>query len=498
MKHLLVKNALFGGMQFLITLILTFIGVPIFNHILGSEVYGIFAAITVFGNLNVLASLGFNLSLIKNLAEQGKTIKSNIDIITAFFLSTALVSILLALILFNADHILSFLQIKNIYYYSTKNLLVLSSLGGGLAVLGQVFSAILDAQNKVYINNALQSLYNVVYWLGIIVVLLLGKGLHAVAWVIFLSNILWFLLLIFFSLRTWSFFQMQFSISLIKLSLKTHLRYGSKIYVSSILGFLFEPLTKLLLAKLIGLNEAGYLDIALRLKGQVWGLFNRILYPVTPYLAAEPSMDRAIQFTNKVEKIITVVVIPLVAITYLIMPDFIQLWLHKDTYETKYIASAASFITIAYLLFSVPIMPLYSLFAIKSKPSYTIFMQATNAIVNVLILFVLAPWLKFDAVVISISVSILLSYILLQVLRKKFTGYFLYSTKQVIKILAFLAILLIVGSLSTYYVQNIYMRIIIHITVVIFVTGFIFQWYLRKYINVSAYVYNIKSFLKRR
>ena len=80
MKRLLFKNALYGGTQFLIGIVLTFIGVPIFSKYLGAELYGLFAAITVFGNLNLLASLGITVFLIKYLSEQGKTLKSNMNI----------------------------------------------------------------------------------------------------------------------------------------------------------------------------------------------------------------------------------------------------------------------------------------------------------------------------------------------------------------------------------------------------------------------------------
>ena len=193
----------------------------------------------------------------------------------------------------------------------------------------------------------------------------------------------------------------------------------------------------------------GYLDIALRLKAQVWGLFNKILYPITPYIAMENNMAAALKLINTVERILTVLAIPIAAITYLVMPDFIQLWLHKSVVDSKHIIDAAAFITIAYILFSIPIIPLYSFFAIKSKPIYSVYMQATNAGTNLLLLMILVPWLHFNAVVISISASIFLSYILLQYLRKKNTGSFLYSSNVMAKMILFLLLLLGVGTLAS-------------------------------------------------
>lgn len=498
MKHLLFKNALYGGTQFLIGIVLTFIGVPIFNKYLGAELYGLFAAITVFGNLNLLASLGINVSLIKHLAEQGKTLKSNMDIATSLLLSIGLATLLALLIFLNIPHILSFLHVNFLYYNDAKALLVLSSIGGLISIIGQVFAAILDAQNKVYVNNSLQSLYNILYWVGIIVVLYMGKGLYAIAWIVLIANAVWFLLLMFFSIRSWQFFSFQFSMDLCKQSFRKQFNYGGKIYLSGILGFLFEPLTKLLLAQLTGLREVGYLDIALRLKAQVWGLFNKILYPITPYIATETNMAIALKLINTVERILTVLAIPIAAITYLVMPDFIQLWLHKSVVDSKHIIDAATFITIAYILFSIPIIPLYSFFAIKSKPIYSVYMQATNAGTNLLLLMILVPWLHFNAVVISISASIFLSYILLQYLRKKNTGSFLYSSNIMVKMILFLLLLVGVGTLASCWIESKYWRIIVNVSAVFFVTGFVFKWYLIKYVGGINYFNQAKMVFKKR
>ena len=72
MRKTLLKNSSSGVFQFIITAILTFIGIAVFLNKLGSVAYGVFAAVSVIGSLNVLVSFGLDSSLIKFIAEQGK------------------------------------------------------------------------------------------------------------------------------------------------------------------------------------------------------------------------------------------------------------------------------------------------------------------------------------------------------------------------------------------------------------------------------------------
>ena len=75
MRKLFVINSLSGGLQIIIGAVLLLVTVPIFIHKMGAELSGVYSLITVMSSLGVLTNLGFNYSLIKYLAEQGKIIE---------------------------------------------------------------------------------------------------------------------------------------------------------------------------------------------------------------------------------------------------------------------------------------------------------------------------------------------------------------------------------------------------------------------------------------
>lgn len=497
MKRLLVKNSIFGGLQFALGVLLTLIAVPIFNHVLGSEAYGIFAALTVFNNLNYLAGLGLNVSLIKYLTEQGKTYKSNIDILISCLISLIMVTILIILILCYDDSILRFLNIKSNYYYDAKRLLMLSVFGGALSVLGQVFAAILDALQKVYINNILQSASRIVYWIGIIVVLLIGKGLYEVGLIIFISNVLYFILQVYISLYHWRFFKIRFSALEIKQSAKDQLQYGGKIYASNLLWLSFEPLTKLLMARFAGLIEVGCLDIALRFKGQLWGLFGKILYPVTPYIAAEPNMEKAIRFVDRLERAITLLIIPLIAILWIAMPLLIKVWLHKNAYESILITNATFYITITYLLFNIPIIPLYSLFTIKSKPEYAVYLQIANTVTNFIILILCNHIWPFYATVISISVSVFASYTLAHFLRRKLTAHKIFNYRSIVKLGLLLGLLLLISNGIVFFMGNGYIGVMAALIAIFLCSIILLPRYFTDLFDTPLYMNKLKLSLRK-
>ena len=70
-KKRLINNSISGLFQLIITAILTFLCIPIFIKGLGTDQYGVFALVSVIGNLNLFTNLGLNSSLTKFLAEQG-------------------------------------------------------------------------------------------------------------------------------------------------------------------------------------------------------------------------------------------------------------------------------------------------------------------------------------------------------------------------------------------------------------------------------------------
>ena len=97
-KKVLIKNSLFGIIQFIAVAILTFLCVPIFINRLGVDAYGVFALITILGNLNFFSSFGLNSALLVFLSKQGKTEESQRDIVVVLFSTIAIAFLLCSML----------------------------------------------------------------------------------------------------------------------------------------------------------------------------------------------------------------------------------------------------------------------------------------------------------------------------------------------------------------------------------------------------------------
>ena len=153
-KKVLIKNSLFGVLQFIAVAILTFLCVPIFINRLGIDAYGVFALITILGNLNFFSSFGLNSALLVFLSKQGKTEESQRDIVVVLF-STIVIAFLICSMLY----ILKTPIIENIfavpaeYIQSSSKLYDYLLAANFLLIVGQVAVSIIDAMQKIYISN---------------------------------------------------------------------------------------------------------------------------------------------------------------------------------------------------------------------------------------------------------------------------------------------------------------------------------------------------------
>ena len=97
-KKTLVNNSISGVILLVITALLTFLCIPVFINKLGTELYGVFALVTVIGNLNIFTNIGLDAALTKFITEQGQSEDSNKDIITSLLLSSSLVILISSLV----------------------------------------------------------------------------------------------------------------------------------------------------------------------------------------------------------------------------------------------------------------------------------------------------------------------------------------------------------------------------------------------------------------
>lgn len=448
MKKILIKNSIFGVIQIAINLVLIFIALPIFIQKLGIENYGIYSLISIIGNLNIFLNLGLTSALVRFIAAQGKSKESNIDIFVNVIIQGIGISILTVILLgFNNIILIKILKIPaeklnndiiSLYFWVV--------LANFILFIGQTFKAILDALQKIYITSIQQIVYNIIYWGIIILVVYLDLGLTSVGFAIFLSALIWFLLTIVSAFKEWGEFSIRGFRRYFLSSIRKQLGYSLKIYTSGIIGFFYEPFSKLLVSHFIGIKEVGFLDIAFRIKNYIWGFMSKIFYPLFPFISQHSDLSIVRKFVHDIEQKTFYLIIPIVVTIILIIDPFITIWIHNHMY---YVAMSIGAIIISHLIFSSTVIPNYQFLMVKGHEKKTILLQLNNVLVNALVFFVCVKTFGYYAIIISNVVAIMSSFFLSLYYQKKYLNSLIFdSVSQVINLIIIFLIIISVGIVS--------------------------------------------------
>ncbi len=238
MKKKLLWSSITGTFQVILNTVLIFIVIPVFISTLGLHSYSIFSLLLLFNNLNVFMNLGLNTSLIKYVAEQGRSQQSNYDIAVSFsLLFIVLIPISTAAIFFTEFFLSNVFNISQVYITSGTTLLFNAIIiSNCFLLLGQIFSAVLDAQQKVYLNNAALILYNFLYWGLILLSLLKFPGFTAISISILTATIVWFVVVYILFKKTWGSFKLRGVRKNFLITAKKQLSYGVKLYLTGSRG----------------------------------------------------------------------------------------------------------------------------------------------------------------------------------------------------------------------------------------------------------------------
>lgn len=418
-KKVIVRNSFVGILQFIAVVILTFVSVPIFIGNLGIEQYGVFALLTIVGNLNYFSLLGLNNALLVFLSSQGRCTESNRDIIVTSTLSLGLAILInLTLYILREFIIVTLLSVPSQYLAEADTLYTYLICANILLMLGQVGVSIIDSQQKIYITNIVQFTYNLIYWGGLIVTVLLGYGLNVIGIPLLLSALVWFVAIALYAKKIWGKVELNGAALEFKRVMKKQVNYGVKIFVSGIFNFLIEPISKMLLSRFIGLDVVGFYDIAIKIRHQASNIFLKAFYPIFPYIAEAPKGGSLNKSLIDITKKIHLFVYFLSLITLFTLPVLVKLWL-GDEYQTT-ILIYVSGLLIANMLTSPPILPIYYYLQAKLHPEKNLYIHIVGAVINVVSFFIFYKSMGTYAILISNILATTASYILGVVYIKKF------------------------------------------------------------------------------
>jgi len=463
MKRILVKNSIFGLIQAIINVLLLFWSVPLFIKMLGSESYGVFALVMVIGNLNTFTNLGLTNALVKFIAEQGKSEDSNIDIVVNLILvlGLTLLPTLIALVL-NKFILINILNIPLKIYPDAKWLYFWVVLANFLLLIGQVFKSILDALQKIYVTSLQQVIYNFLYWGLILVFLYMGLNLPAIGLAIFISAFIWLIITTISSLKEWGKISFNGVKINFKNSMRKQLKYGIKIYTSGLIGFFYEPFSKILISNFIGVTEVGFYDIALRLKSQLWGFITKVFYPLFPFIAEQKDKVIIHKYVHDLEQKTFLIVIPIIVIVILLMNPFVKIWIG----ENVEIISITTIFIISFHLIGSTVIPNYQFLMAKDLAQKTIILQLSNVVFNAVFFLLTVHFIGYYALVVGNVAAIMSSFVLSLHYQKKYLDSLIFdSFSQVGKLLITFFILVSIGAVAKSFLNGHNILIIIAIPV---------------------------------
>ena len=281
----------------------------------------------------------------------------------------------------------------------------------------------------------------------------LGGSLEAIGDMILLTSVAWFCIVGYAAFRVWGHLHVEGLRGNFIYITKKQLSYSVQIYASGIMGFFYEPLTKLLVSHYIGLAEVGYYDIALRVRNQIWGVIGKLLYPLFPLIAQLKDEVKVRLLVHDLEQKTFFLVVPLVVLMMFLSRPFVALWLGEDI---DAISMTIAYIVSAYLVGSATVLPNYQYLMAKGHASKTVILQSVNVVVNAVVFFFTYSWMGYYAVIAGGATAILSSFGLSVYYQKKYLSSLIFDSPRQLGLL--LTVLLVdvalAGALDSLLLNN--------------------------------------------
>ncbi|MDI6767805.1 MAG: oligosaccharide flippase family protein [Bacteroidota bacterium] len=475
-KKKLLTGAITGVIQVVVNSSLVVLTIPIAIRQLGIELYGVFTLLSIVGYFCVVANMGLNPSLIKYISEQGKTRESDNDIIVAFILMLSLLMLfVLTAFIFSRFLLQWVLQVPIGFLDQTTitcfRYLVISNV---FILLGQISTAILDSLSLVHWSNGFQILYSISNRGIVLLILMLSPRLDLIGAGILITTTVWWSLLTYVAIKKWG--PMSFAglrMNLKRITMK-HVGYGGKIYISSILGMIFEPLNKLLIARFVNLDSVVFFDIGIKVKSLFLSILERLLYPVLPLLASLKDEAYVKEIIEDLERLLfPMIVLCIVTIAFVAKP-VTTIWIGKDIQP---ITESIIFITVAYLV-ALIFLPLYQFFIIKGHPGKTIKLQASNVLINFIAFAILVPNFGFRGALLAVVLALLNSFFLSWIYQIRILGKFEFiSQKNIISILMMVIVLVLIDIIFVYLHLGLWSTIILTSTFNLFLSAILIRYF---------------------
>jgi O-antigen/teichoic acid export membrane protein len=433
------KGSLSGVLQVVIATALVVVTIPLFIKRLGQEAWGVFSIVTVVGTANSFTNLGLNAALVRFLAGQGKTRESDHDILVTLLLLIAM-SVPLAIVgfAFESTFVVHLLNIpagmmeEGVWLY--RSMLVCNVL----VLVGQTFTAVLDAQQRVHWSNVCQMINAILYWGLILLVILMQWPLRVMGITILGATVVWFFVAGGMMLSTWGWpSTVGIRADFTRLARK-QLTYGLQLFSAGLIGFFYEPLAKLLVANFLGMREVGLFEVGLRARNLIGSAAGKLLYPLYPLLSSKTDPAAARNIVRNVEQKALLFATPLVGVTILCALPLANIFFEKDT---ALLATTIVWMVTTYMLLSISVTPFYTFLMARGYAAVTVIVQLSNVIVNAAVFFLMLATMGYYAAISANVAAYVISWGILCWYHWKYLGTMMFDDPRLL-LVVFLGIAL--------------------------------------------------------
>jgi O-antigen/teichoic acid export membrane protein len=483
----LAKSSLTGVAQFVLSTALVFAAIPIFMSRLGEEAYGVFSLVGVVGNVNVFANLGLNAALIRFLASQGKCQESDHDILVNLVLVIVAAALLGGIGMIFRQELLHAVGVPERLFDEAELLWIFMLVGSVIILIGQTFTGVIDAQQKIYLTNLVQMVYNIAYWSFVLIAVLGGFGLKGVGLSVVLAAAIWFVLVVVVAYRLWGKVGFTGLRGSFLSATRKQLAYGLQLYAAGLVNFFHEPFTKIMVSHFLGLAEVGFYDIGLRVRNLVVGMATKLLYPLYPKLARDHARPEIGALVNDVEQKTLFAILPVVGVLILATPTAAPLFFPQSA---DIIAATIVWIVSGYLLFSVTAVPIYFYLMAEGYAAKTIYLQAVIVVVNAAAFLLLLRPLGYDSAPVANALAIAASGIGCAIYQKRYLGNMIIESYRQVAVLAgAFASSLVCGWLLELAVRNVFWKLAVGPLAIVAITVAIYRQFARlKPVEIERYV----------
>lgn len=293
------KNSFWLAVQYISTLIISFVTIKINMVHFGNELFGMWIALSSLWTMGTALDLGFGLTVIKYLAEATKNNDNNER--NSIASNAFVIFLVIGSIVFAIGIFLSF----TIYYFNEKFVtveiretatLLIPIMGINFLIqyLSIFFRSVFEGLNYFSIAGKVGIIYNILILAAVITVSLCDLTLIELTWMYCLASIS--VLITFAIILKKRFPEVKIKLKLFSpLKVREMINFSIFMQISSILGALMDPVVKYILGNYSSLSFVTFYEVARRFAVSISGLFYatfRTFIPKSSVLSGKEEYNR--------------------------------------------------------------------------------------------------------------------------------------------------------------------------------------------------------------